>query len=502
MDFLLGAILGAIATLVVVAIVLIKYGLFVLALAKIGLIKHTQECLLDEVPKYVLSEAKKIAKEKKFDETIKNKTSGIIDKATESLALLDIKGLFKPRYEHKRQTANNPEMWTSNKTDDTKLDAENPLETKEEETWQTVDCHVDEKPITASEWLEQEHIRQLLANDITLITMAMALNREDVLDELVHRRLLHIDAEYEDSQYGDAATLMHIAAGGGHLVAMNWLKKHGVDIDSRTNKGDMPIHFAAYNGQIEAVRWLLDNGQAGGVNTKGQNGRTPIHQAAAGGKVEMIKYLKNREGAQLYVEDIGNVSPMGAAAMLGQTESIKCLKKLGVDVNAKNSIGRTPVFDAVINGKTSSIECLARLDANMDAQDNDGMTPMFLAAIAGQIESMQCLKKLGANIRAKNNNGMTPMFWAALGGHVASIKCLLDMGIEKKEVNATDDNGATPIFAAASNGQTATIAGLVALGAKVDIKAENGLTPIDVAKMGGHAETVKYLQAARNKATS
>jgi len=119
------------------------------------------------------------------------------------------------------------------------------------------------------------------------------------------------------------------------------------------------------------------------------------------------------------------MSPMMENAVkLNQTESIRNLKKSGIDLEAINSEGKTAMFIAAALGNIESIKCLKELGAKVNAKDHNGRTPIFIAAFTGQIESMKCLKELGAKLNVKDKNGGSPMEFALIEGHHEAVEWL------------------------------------------------------------------------------
>jgi uncharacterized protein (TIGR02145 family) len=149
---------------------------------------------------------------------------------------------------------------------------------------------------------------------------------------------------------------------------------------------------------------------------------------------------------------MADISPMMENAIANnQTESIRSLKKSGIDLEAKNSEGKTAMFFAAMLGKIESIKCLKELGANVNAVDNDGLTPIFAAAMAGQVASIECLVALGAEINAKERNGCTPIFLATFVGQTESMKCLKKLGANLNEIAG---NGMNLIEAAKAAGHS------------------------------------------------
>jgi uncharacterized protein len=116
--------------------------------------------------------------------------------------------------------------------------------------------------------------------------------------------------------------------------------------------GQTPFLLASLSGDVSTMRLLLDHGADPKVTTFG--GTTPL-MAAAG-----INWVYN----QTFTE--------GEPALL---EAVKLCVELGMDVNATNSMGLTPVMGAANRGSNSIIEFLVSKGARLDLKDKAGRTP-------------------------------------------------------------------------------------------------------------------------------
>jgi ankyrin repeat protein len=86
--------------------------------------------------------------------------------------------------------------------------------------------------------------------------------------------------------------------GGGQLEAMRRLLKAGVDINS-AKRGQTALHVAARGGNLDMVRFLLDQGAA--VNARArtpqnQTEQTPLAMALQAGRSEVAELLRSRGG--------------------------------------------------------------------------------------------------------------------------------------------------------------------------------------------------------------
>lgn len=64
------------------------------------------------------------------------------------------------------------------------------------------------------------------------------------------------------------------ALGAGDPKIADLLLSHKADINAKTSDGQTPLHFAAQQGQLQAVEWLLKHGAD--VNAKDNKGLTPL----------------------------------------------------------------------------------------------------------------------------------------------------------------------------------------------------------------------------------
>ena len=88
------------------------------------------------------------------------------------------------------------------------------------------------------------------------------------------------------------------------------------------------------------------------------------------------------------------------------------LLELGVDPNAQDRHGRTPLHKAC---KTFSpaVPLLLASGADPNARDNGGTTPLNLACAHADLETVQLMLTHGADLCAADQEGLTPLDYAA-----------------------------------------------------------------------------------------
>jgi ankyrin repeat protein len=106
--------------------------------------------------------------------------------------------------------------------------------------------------------------------------------------------------------------------------------------------GFTALHLAAFFGQAEAAKILLERGAE--VNLVARNANihvTPLHSAAAGSHAEIVKLLLEH-GADPNAAQDGGFTPLHSAAQNDDRESAEALLEAGADPSLANDDGQTP----------------------------------------------------------------------------------------------------------------------------------------------------------------
>lgn len=105
--------------------------------------------------------------------------------------------------------------------------------------------------------------------------------------------------------------------------------------------GFTPLHYAAYFGQEDAAKILLERGADVSLVARRESIRvTPLHSAASGGHAGIVKLLLEH-GADPNAAQDGGFAPLHSAAQNEDRESVEALLEAGADPLLANDNGNT-----------------------------------------------------------------------------------------------------------------------------------------------------------------
>jgi ankyrin repeat protein len=282
---------------------------------------------------------------------------------------------------------------------------------------------------------------------------------------------------------------------------------------SLVNEGGFtPLLFAARQGNVESVRFLLAAGA--NVNDVAPLGTSVLLVAAQSGHGELGVFLLEN-GADPNASSAG-YTPLHAAVLAGQVNLVKALLVHGADPNTR-----------VTNGSPTG-----RTSKELAIQPSlRGATPFFLAAKFAEDEIMRILVAGGADLLAGLHDGTTPLMVAAglrtsgfsdngeagedrhgrhldpgevslalsqnedqrrtLNSGIEAVRLLVELGAD---VNAINQAGDTALHGAAAHGFETVIRLLIDKGANPNAVNKSRLTPLTTAARGPGKSAVEFLR--------
>ena len=122
------------------------------------------------------------------------------------------------------------------------------------------------------------------------------------------------------------------------------------------------------------------------------------------------------------------------AAMEGDYIACSMLVKLGVDLNAQDSVGFTALMYAVRDGHEEIVELLLRSGCNPSLASTSGYSPMICAAQNG-FTSIVLLLSMFSSVNDQDEDGMTPLMCACINNHISTVPMLLQLGADPSLMN-------------------------------------------------------------------
>jgi ankyrin repeat protein len=267
-----------------------------------------------------------------------------------------------------------------------------------------------------------------------------------------------------------------------------------------------PLHYAALNGSVEALKILLDQGAD--PNARNQAGATPLVYAAW--SFERSRLLVEH-GASVNVATNQKITPLlVAAAAEENARTVRYLLNNGADIKAQDEDGEDALTRAAFSGDVETLKLLLERGGDPKHADKSGYTALMNATIFPDARRVRMLLDAGSDVNALNTfagivkNGpialthMSTLTMAAPFSDQQTIRLLLKAGAH---VNEKDCREMTPLMLAVAtdHAQMGTVRQLIAAGADVQAKDKYGDSVLDWARKMGNPEIVSLLVTAGAK---
>lgn len=312
----------------------------------------------------------------------------------------------------------------------------------------------------------------------TPLQVAVWKNQFSLANEAI--KVSHINAINEPG-----LTALHIATQGGYLKWISFLIKQGADCNIPDPLGQTPLHIAALQGNLDAIKLLYNNSD---VSLLTNLGASILLLAIKSGKQEVIEYLLAKNGIDVSqnhwtIKDRDNNEngPLYYAVSSNCVEMLILLlsKALPEEILKPNIHGSTLLHTAAAHSSALIFNLLLSYGLDPSLTDALGQNLLHYAVKYNNCKMVEFLLYKGFTwmLQAQSMNGITPLHYAS--SHLSSelFPTLLS---SSPEINAPDYSGNTPLFYAVKSGKIQNALWLLKNGADIYKFNNDGLSPVHV----------------------
>ncbi len=366
------------------------------------------------------------------------------------------------------------------------------------------------RPLAVQKLLDAHaHVDTRVGRGITALRIAVAAGSPDTA-----RRLLAAGADRNDVDT-NGSRLLFAAAGNGNVELLELFLTPGEDINYKREAGG----YTALDAALETQHWkaaehLLAHGATLAASVTGRDQAVQklleLEPVVKPGTMSLVQTVDLpspllfravlSQGARTDFTDANGNTLLMIAAKHHHVTALAALLAAGLDVNARNAAGDTPLNIAA--GKSEYELMVVGIGLALGQDRNSLMRLVFRpaqksnesAATARRLEAAQLLLSARADPNAADGDGDTPLLQATRSGDVELVTMLIAAGAR---VDVRNGSGNAPLLLAAQFGLRDIAAVLLDARADTGVRDNEGHTPLELARAGGHEAIVQMLQAKR-----
>ena len=294
------------------------------------------------------------------------------------------------------------------------------------------------------------------------------------------------------------------AAQQGDIEAVRTLLQRGEDPNAAQADGLTALHWAALNDELGIAEIVLYAGATVGPVTR-VGGYTPLHLASRSGHGAVVRALLEA-GADANAYTTTGVSSLHFAAQADAAEAIRALVEHRADVNARDAFSsRTPLMFASYRGALEATRALVDADADLSATTAVKDYVEIAAEATTERERRARVRKaaedpdpdaeperarggrqpclasdlpkiLSSTEQVGQQGGFSALHFAAREGHTEAARLLVEAGADVDQVTGGDQS--SPLLVAVINGNYDLARELLEANADPNVLSDDGAGPL------------------------
>eukprot|EP01029_Cantina_marsupialis_P003224 TRINITY_DN1305_c0_g1_i16.p1 TRINITY_DN1305_c0_g1~~TRINITY_DN1305_c0_g1_i16.p1 ORF type:complete len:697 (-),score=162.54 TRINITY_DN1305_c0_g1_i16:579-2669(-) len=217
--------------------------------------------------------------------------------------------------------------------------------------------------------------------------------------------------------------------------------------------GWTPLMLASHGGHLDCVKLLLDSSSPEYCEMVAKNyGCTALHVASQEGHVDCVKVLLDGGNDEYReVADKNEFSALHLASLQGHVDCVKALLD-GSNSEYREMVGKKGATALIYASQEGHVDCVKVLldggnDEYREVADKNEFSALHLASLQGHVD---CVKALldGSNSEYREmvgKKGATALIYASQEGHVDCVEALLDGSNPEYREMTLDEVGVTAL---------------------------------------------------------
>ncbi|XP_023575386.1 ankyrin repeat and SOCS box protein 2 isoform X2 [Octodon degus] len=277
----------------------------------------------------------------------------------------------------------------------------------------------------------------------------------------------------------------------GNEEALRAMIKDGKNLGQPNKEGWLPLHEAAYYGQLGCLK-VLQQAYPGTIDQRTLQEETALYLATCREHLDCLLSLL-QAGAEPDISNKSRETPLYKACERKNAEAVRLLVQHHADTNHRCNRGWTALHESVSRNDMEVMEILVSGGAKVESKNAYGITPLFVAAQSGQLEALRFLTKHGADINTQASDSASALYEACKNEHEEVVAFLLSQGADANKANK---DGLLPLHVASKKGNYRIVQMLLPVTSRTRVR-RSGISPLHLAAERNHDGVLEALLGAR-----